>query len=248
MAYNDNSKWTLYICQNKTWLASGKKAKNASHVHFNQSRGCLIQLLCSGGGDIDHLLPHGLLEDIVDEGGPSTVRILPAIKVYGFFLTKVKTLVKVDSDMLAVRITLRDTSAFQGSIATHFLPWERIVLLSFHTWLRATGKCPRSSFLILATKIILYCLGQWNFIWNIPIYMRIKCNGPQVPSSTGKGRVSKFIPVMFYCSDRSVQCPFLIKIICSFECSLWTAAGYHWKIWITSQIRRQNWNCFSPKI
>jgi hypothetical protein len=70
------------------------KEKNVSHVHVNQSSGCLIQLLGSGGGGIEHLLPHGLLEVPVDEGESSTNRLVASIKVYGFFLAKAK--IKID--------------------------------------------------------------------------------------------------------------------------------------------------------
>jgi hypothetical protein len=77
----------------------------------------------------------------------------------------------------------------------------RRVCLSSHTWLRSTGKCNLGSCIILVTKMVIQCLEWWNFIWNIPRHRRTKCNCPQGPSSKGKARGTKFVPVMFYCGD-----------------------------------------------
>ncbi len=77
----------------------------------------------------------------------------------------------------------------------------RTVCLSSHTWLRLTGKCDLGSCIILVTKTVIQHLERWNFIWNIPRHRKTKCNCPQGPSSKGKARGIKYVPVMFYCGD-----------------------------------------------
>jgi hypothetical protein len=63
-----------------------------------------------------------------------------------------------------------------------------------------TTTCLKYAILILVIFVAqqLYeCLGQLNFVWNIPIHRGTKCNCPQVSSSKGKAGGTQFVLVLY---------------------------------------------------
>ncbi len=105
-----------------------------------------------------------------------------------------------------------------------FFPLLRSVCSSLHTWLSSTGKCNLGSCIILISKTVFHWLEWWKLVWNIPINRRTKCNCPQGHSSTRKARGTKFVLVMFYCSD----CNWHFSIYNATQCFLTLVNTSNW--------------------
>jgi hypothetical protein len=61
---------------------------DGSHAHVGQTRHCLLQLLESGGGGIEQLFLHDLLDGLVDEAGPSIANLAASNQSVWIFLAK----------------------------------------------------------------------------------------------------------------------------------------------------------------
>jgi hypothetical protein len=61
---------------------------DGSHAHVGQPRHCLLQLLESGGGGIEQLFLHDLLDGIIDEAGPSIANLVASNQSVWIFFGK----------------------------------------------------------------------------------------------------------------------------------------------------------------
>jgi hypothetical protein len=113
-----------------------------------------------------------------------------------------------------------------------------------------TTTCLKYAILILVIFVAqqLYeCLGQLNFVWNIPIHRGTKCNCPQVSSSKEKAGGTQFVLVLFY-SLRSIgKCNLVSRHIPNQYgvCLFWLPYFEHiwskknWKIQVPQEIYKE---------